>query len=157
MCVGTTWQHPVEMVQTGSTLPMLQMGGEEGGQNLRMWQMQPRAEAPRRRQKWRKPRPDIVCRSTWIWLRTGSIYGTPVIRDYANSWFICMDDGAKTLRLCKKCWSWTSDQGITAIHLDLHPGDRCSLSPGKEPPGTRESHSVHETICLRTEWKSEVS
>ena len=61
--------------------PMLQMGGEEGGQNLRIWQMQPRAEAPRQRQKWRKPRPDIVCRSTWIWLRTESIYGTPVIRD----------------------------------------------------------------------------
>ena len=115
---------------------------------MRMWQIQPRAEAPRRRQKWRKPRPDIVCRSTWIWLRTGSIYGTPVIRNYANFWFICMDDGAKTLCLCKKCWSWTSDQGITAILPGLHPGERCSLSPGKESPGTRDSCSIQSESNL---------
>lgn len=131
------------MDKTGSTLPMLQMGREEGGQNLRMWQIQPRAEAPRQRRKCLEPRPEIVRRSTQIRLRTESIYGTLVIRNRANAWLICTDDGAKILRVYKTCWSQASDQDITAIRPGLHPGNRYSLSSGKELPGTRESHSSH--------------
>jgi hypothetical protein len=62
---------------------------------LKIWQICPRAKAPRQRQKEREPRPELVCLSTQIWLRTGSIYGIPVSRNLTHTWFMCGNDGAK--------------------------------------------------------------
>ena len=73
----------------------VQTGREDGGQYLKIWQICPRAEAPRQRQKEREPRPGLVCQSTQIWLRTGSVYGIPVSRNLTHTWFMCGADGAK--------------------------------------------------------------
>ena len=117
---------------------------EDGGQNLKMWQMRPRAEAPRQRQKRREPRPEFVCQSTWIWLRTGSIYGIPVNHNPTHTWFMCRNDGAKTSIWSKTCRSMIDDRSITAVRYGLHPGNRYSLSPGKDSSGTRESYPIQQ-------------
>ncbi len=80
----------------------VQTGREDGGQNLRMWQIHARAEAPRQRRKEREPRSELVRRSYWIWLRTGSIYGTPVTPIPTHAWFTCGADGANGFRLGQK-------------------------------------------------------
>jgi hypothetical protein len=73
----------------------VQTGREDGGQNLKIWQICPRAEAPRQRRKEREPRPELVRRSYWIWLRTGSVYGIPVTPILTHVWLMCETDGAK--------------------------------------------------------------
>jgi hypothetical protein len=80
----------------------VQTGREDGGQNLKIWQICPRAEAPRQRQKEREPRPELVCLSYWIWLRTGSVYGILVSRNPTHAWFMCGSDGAKGFRFGQK-------------------------------------------------------
>ena len=67
-----------------------------------MWQIHARAEAPRQRRKGREPRPALVCRSYWIWLRTGSIYGTPVTPILTHAWLRCETDGANGFRFGQK-------------------------------------------------------
>ena len=62
---------------------------------MKIWQICPRAKAPRQRQKEREPRPELVCLSYWIWLRTGSVYGILVSRNLTHTWFMCGSDGAK--------------------------------------------------------------
>ena len=62
---------------------------------MKIWQICPRAKAPRQRRKEREPRPELVRLSYWIWLRTGSVYGTPVSRNLTHTWFMCGTDGAK--------------------------------------------------------------
>jgi len=69
---------------------------------LKIWQIYPRAKAPRQRQKEREPRPELVCLSTQIWLRTGSIYGIPVSRTLTHTWFRCETDGAKGFLFSQK-------------------------------------------------------
>ena len=70
------------------------MGREDGGQNLKLWQIHARAEAPRQRRKEGEPRPRLVRRSYWIWLRTGSVYGIPVTPNHTHAWFMCGTGGA---------------------------------------------------------------
>ncbi len=72
----------------------VQTGRGDGGQNLKMWQIHARAEAPRQRQKEREPGTALVGRSNWIWLRTGSVYGIPVSAILTHAWFMCETDGA---------------------------------------------------------------
>lgn len=122
----------------------VQTDREDGGQNLKIWQICPRAEAPRQRRKRKEPRPSFVRQSTWIWLRTGSIYGIPVTPNHTHAWFLCGTDGAKTSFWSKKCWSMTNDRSATAICSGLHPGNRYSLSPGKESSGTWESYPIQD-------------
>ena len=118
----------------------VQTGREDGGQNLKIWQICPRAEAPRQRRKRKEPRPSFVRQSTWIWLRTGSVYGIPVTPILTHAWFMCGTDGANGFRFGQKCWSLqTDDRSTTAVSSGLHPGNRHSLSPGKESSGTWES------------------
>ena len=73
----------------------VQTGREDGGQCLMIGQEYTRAEAPRQRLKGREPRPALVGQSTWIWLRTGSVYGIPVTPFLTHAWFMCESDGAK--------------------------------------------------------------
>ena len=72
----------------------VQTGREDGGQYLKLWQIYARAEAPQQRLKEREPGPALVGRSNWIWLRTGSVYGTLVSGIPTHAWFMCGTDGA---------------------------------------------------------------
>ena len=123
-------------------------GREDGGQCLKMWQIHARAEAPRQRRKEREPGPAPVRLSNWIWLRTGSIYGIPVTPNHTHVWFMCGTDGANGFPTGQKVSVFDRRPEPTANCSGLHPGNRYSLSPDKESPGTRESCLIQTTICL---------
>ena len=82
--------------------PCVQTGREDGGQYLKMWHIHARAEAPRQWRKEREPGLAPVRLSTWIWLRTGSIYGIPVRLYPTYAWFRCGTDGANGFRFGQK-------------------------------------------------------
>ena len=121
----------------------VQTGRGDGGQYLKMWQIHARAEAPRQRLEVWEPRPVPAGRSNWIWLRTGSVYGTLVNHFPTHARFKCGTDGAKDFVLVKKCRLQPTDvRSATAVSSGLHPGNRHSLSPEKESPGTWESYPI---------------
>ena len=123
-------------------LVCMQTGREDGGQCLKMWQIHARAEAPRQRRKEREPEPAPVRLSNWIWLRTESIYGIPVTPHHTHVWFKCGTDGAKGFPLGQNVSVFDRRPELTANCSGLHPGNRYSLSPVKEQPGTRESYPI---------------
>ena len=109
----------------------VQTGREDGGQNLRMWQIHARAEAPRQRLKGREPRPGLVGRSIWIWLRTGSVYGIPITPIPTHTWFTCGTDGAKGFRLGQKVSAYNRRSERNCSQLRTPSGEQTQPKSGK--------------------------
>jgi hypothetical protein len=122
----------------------MQTGREDGGQYLKLWQIQPSAEAPRQRRKEREPEPDPVRLSIRIWLRTGSIDGIPVRTNRTHVWFMCETDGANGSPIGQKVSVFDRCPEPAANGSGLHPGNRYSLSPDKEQPGTWEIYPINK-------------
>lgn len=145
--VSLILQHPIPV----------QGNGEDGGQFwLRpMWS---RTEAPRQRSEARESGPSIADRSTWIWLRTGSVYGTPVMRYHATHPINVRDLMKPTPFHPRGRWRYENiiDRCHTVFSMGNHPGERRSLSPGRERPGTQESRTIRPKKTMSLLYGSEV-
>ena len=158
--LGQAWYVPVEKDNMNRNkvwlYPFLaQKEGEDGGQSTPrlVWC---KAEAPRQRPGKEESGPLTAGQSTRIWLRTGSTYGTLVkfdLNPLSINGFRMVK--LNLLHIKGRCWLiLTYDHHPTVFGDGNHPGDRYSLSSGREQPGTQENCSINVNHNLPVGWNS---